>query len=181
MTYYRTNMSATTTLLLGHVVLDQVVSTRALDAGPVVLTSAAGDTLTFMSDFKDDGEPVYTVNDVEIVMTDVLANDGIVQVISSVLDVPRADPPEFSSDWPSSTPSQRPSITPSQRPSVTPSTTPSSIPSQAPSVAPSQEPSSHPVSLEVVRPTPRPTVGVVAPSPGPGKGSKSKKGGYNIR
>jgi uncharacterized surface protein with fasciclin (FAS1) repeats len=110
--YYRSNVTATRTLLLGHVVLDEVVSTRSVDAGPVELTSESGDTLTFMSDFKDDGEPIYTVNNVEIVMTDVLANDGIVQVIASVLSVPGADLP----DRPSNTPMQAssgPSLVPS--------------------------------------------------------------------
>jgi uncharacterized surface protein with fasciclin (FAS1) repeats len=110
--FYRSNVDVTTTLLLGHVVLDEVYSTRAVDAGPVELTSASGDTLTFMSDFKDDGEPVYTVNDVEIVMTDILANDGIVQVIASVLSVPGTDPPERPLNTPmpaSSVPSLLPS------------------------------------------------------------------------
>jgi uncharacterized surface protein with fasciclin (FAS1) repeats len=164
--YYRSNVDVTTTLLLDHVVLDQVASTRAVDDGPVELPSAAGDTLTFMSDFRDDGTPTYTVNDVEIVMSDVLANDGIVHVIASVLEVPGADPPER----------------PSDRPSITPSKTPSITPTSEPSFAPSPEPSVTPVSMVVRSPTPRPTVsGTEAPFPPPtvprsGKGSKRKKG-----
>jgi uncharacterized surface protein with fasciclin (FAS1) repeats len=99
--FYRSNPDVAKTLLSGHIVLDQVVSTRELDDGPVELTSLSGDTLTFMSDFKDDGSLVYTVNGVEVVMTDLLANDGIVQVISSVLSVPGTDPPERPSEPPS--------------------------------------------------------------------------------
>jgi uncharacterized surface protein with fasciclin (FAS1) repeats len=103
--YIRSNLNVTKTLLLGHVILDQVVSTRALDAGPVLLPSAAGDTRTFMSDFTEDGELVNTVDDVEIVIPDVLTIDGIVHVIAGVLDVAGADLPERRSDAPSASPS----------------------------------------------------------------------------
>jgi uncharacterized surface protein with fasciclin (FAS1) repeats len=108
--YYRSNVDVAETLLSGHLVLDEVVFTAAVNAGPVVLQSEAGDTLTFMSDFRDDGTPIYTVNNVEIVMSDVFANNGIIQVINSVLSVPGADLPEFPSDSTSSFPSASPAV-----------------------------------------------------------------------
>jgi uncharacterized surface protein with fasciclin (FAS1) repeats len=108
MEYFRSNVDVTRTLLLGHIVFDRVVSTRSLNGSSVELQSEAGDTLTFMSDFRDDGTPTYTVNDVEIMMSDVLAYDGIVQVIGSVLTVSGADLPDFDSDTPSSFPSASP-------------------------------------------------------------------------
>jgi uncharacterized surface protein with fasciclin (FAS1) repeats len=84
--YYRSNIDITTTLLAGHVVTTQVVPTSEV---PIEIQSEAGVPLIFQS--SEGG--VYTVNDVEILVANVLAINGIVHVLRGVIAVPGTEVP----------------------------------------------------------------------------------------
>jgi uncharacterized surface protein with fasciclin (FAS1) repeats len=87
--YYRSNLDVATILLEGHVIAPQVVPTIDMVNGPIPYTSAGGDT--FIVTIEEDS--VYVINNAVIVAPDVLANNGIIHGISSVLEVPGAEFP----------------------------------------------------------------------------------------
>jgi uncharacterized surface protein with fasciclin (FAS1) repeats len=81
-------------------------------------------------------------NDATVVLADILARNGIVHAIDTVLinpdpisDVPSAIPSDMPSDSPSSLLSDVPSSLPSDVPSDSPSDTPSDTPSASPTAA----------------------------------------------
>jgi uncharacterized surface protein with fasciclin (FAS1) repeats len=91
--YYRANVDVTTLLLSGHVVTDLVVPSVTVDLGPIELPSAAGETLVFSLEEPSDTVFVYLVNGVQVIVPDVLANDGIVHVLNGVIAVPGTEVP----------------------------------------------------------------------------------------
>jgi uncharacterized surface protein with fasciclin (FAS1) repeats len=91
--YYRANVDVTTLLLSGHVVTDLVVPSVTVNLGPIELPSAAGETLVFSLEEPSDTVFVYLVNGVQVIVPDVLANDGIVHVLNGVIAVPGTEVP----------------------------------------------------------------------------------------
>ena len=90
--YFRSNKGIATKLLSGHVISPQIIPTRNMVNGDLPYTTPAGTTLT-IEILEVEGETIYTVNDATIVTEDVLANNGIIHGLASVLDVPGAEYP----------------------------------------------------------------------------------------
>jgi transforming growth factor-beta-induced protein len=131
--YYRNNVDVTTKLLSGHVVTNLVVPSIAVNLGPIELPSAAGETLVFSLEEVQPAVFVYLVNGVQVIMADVLANDGIVHVLSGVLAV-------NGTAVPGTTPA--PVDTPVETPVEPPVDVPVEPPVDAPAASPTTEPNS---------------------------------------
>jgi uncharacterized surface protein with fasciclin (FAS1) repeats len=116
--YYRANVDIANVLLLGHLVINEVVPSSEAALGPTELLSAAGEPLIFQSVTLNNGAQVYIVNEVEMLLTDVLANNGIVHVLNGVIAVPGTEVPT------TPTPSPAPFVSPVDFPTASPVPTP---------------------------------------------------------
>lgn len=90
--YYRSNSTAAAELLLGHMIIETVVNTLSIVSGPMNYTSGVGGNLYFAAQLLSNNF-VFTINNVNIQTPDILAWDGIVHVIDSVLEVEVFDAP----------------------------------------------------------------------------------------
>jgi uncharacterized surface protein with fasciclin (FAS1) repeats len=83
-----------TLLLSGHVLSPLIIPTQNMVNGTVIGTTPAGTTLTITVEFDVEfGLTNYIVNDATttIVISNVLAQNGIIHALSSVLEVPGAE------------------------------------------------------------------------------------------
>jgi uncharacterized surface protein with fasciclin (FAS1) repeats len=90
--YYRTTLAAATTLLSGHVISPLIVPTQNMVNGELDTKTPAGTSLTIEL-VEMDGTTTYKVNNATIVMENVLANNGIIHALDTVLAVPGAEYP----------------------------------------------------------------------------------------
>jgi hypothetical protein len=151
--YYRSERTATTRLLSGHVITPVIVPTQLMVNGMFVGTTTPVRTILAATVETNISSTVYKVNNATIVSANILASNGIIHLLCSVLVVPGADyPPQnftTSSDpsaslSKSSTCSPSPTVALTRSPMAAPSATPSRVdtipllttaPVDAPSVA----------------------------------------------
>jgi transforming growth factor-beta-induced protein len=109
--YYRSDKAAATTLLIGHVITPLVVPTQLMVNGMAIGSTASGETLTATVETATNGTTVYKVNSATIGRPNVLANNGIIHALDSVLVVPGAEYPPVNSTTPSGpTPARAPTV-----------------------------------------------------------------------
>jgi uncharacterized surface protein with fasciclin (FAS1) repeats len=111
--YYRSEKAATTTLISGHVITPVVVPTQLMVNGMSIGDTPSGETLTATVATATDGSTVYMVNNATIVNPNVLAINGIIHALDSVLVVPGAEYPPVHSSTPF------PTVSPTNPPVVT--------------------------------------------------------------
>jgi transforming growth factor-beta-induced protein len=111
--YYRSDKAATTKLLTGHV-LQTIVPTQLMVNGMSIGDTPAMETLTATVETDADGDTVYKVNNATIVDPNILAINGIIHSLGSVLVVPGAEYPPVNSTTPSGptapTPARAPTV-----------------------------------------------------------------------
>jgi transforming growth factor-beta-induced protein len=90
--FFRSNVAATTALLMGHVITPQIIPTHDMVAGPLNFTTSAGTTLNVTIEETGDGT-IYIIDDAAIDIPNFLANNGIVHALGAVLAVPGAEYP----------------------------------------------------------------------------------------
>jgi transforming growth factor-beta-induced protein len=100
LTYYRSDKAATTNLLTGHV-LTTVVPTQLMVNGMSIGVGPGGNTFTATVETAADGTTVYKVNNATIVNPNVLAINGIIHALDSILVVRGAEYPPVNSTKPS--------------------------------------------------------------------------------
>jgi uncharacterized surface protein with fasciclin (FAS1) repeats len=112
--YYRKNVDVVTSLLAGHVITNIVLPTSDMVDGQIPNKTAGGTYLTVTID-ESAGTKVYMIDNATISTPNVLANNGIIHGISSVLAVPGTEYPPVSKPSAPSAPSA-----PTAKPPTTP-------------------------------------------------------------
>lgn len=85
--YYRSNLGIATILLTGHILSPQILPTQNMINGTLQYQTPGGNNLTIeILDFE--GTMIYKVNNARILAANILANNGIIHMLSSVLTVP---------------------------------------------------------------------------------------------
>jgi transforming growth factor-beta-induced protein len=136
-------------ILANHVIVGVYPSTF-LENG-LVLESLGGlnITITASEGIARQAATVIQFNDATAILADILARNGIVHAIDTVIldqDSMSRVPTAITSSMPSEAPSSVPSDVPSSLTSDVPSSLPSDVPSDSPSDAPSDSPSAAPSS-----------------------------------
>ena len=90
--YYRQNKDIAMTLLSGHVISPQIIPTQNMVNGTLPFVTAAGTNLTVMI-LEVDGMTIYKIDNATITNDNVLASNGIIHGLDSVLIVPGAEYP----------------------------------------------------------------------------------------
>jgi uncharacterized surface protein with fasciclin (FAS1) repeats len=93
--YYRKNIDVVTDLLAGHVISKLVLPTSDMVVGQIP-NKTAGETYLTVTIDELQGTKVYKIDNATISIPDVLANNGIIHGISSVLAVPGTEYPPVS-------------------------------------------------------------------------------------
>ena len=130
--YYRNNTEILSLLLGGHVLVSTVLPTREMVVGDVANKTAAGTTLTVSID-ELDGISLYSINNATIAFPDVLANNGIIHGISSVLSVPGTEYPPPTTPTGPTAPTAPSAPTGPTAPTAKPPSAPTANPPTAPS------------------------------------------------
>ena len=90
--YYLSNKGSATALLFGHVITPRIIPTQNMETGDLPFTTAAKTTLT-VEIMEVDGAMVYKINNATIVTVNVLASNGIIHELDTVLAVSGAEYP----------------------------------------------------------------------------------------
>ena len=154
--YYRSNKGITTKLLSGHVISPQIIPTQNMKNGDLPYLTPAGTSLT-IEILKVEGVAFYIVNNATIVNENILANNGIIHGLASILEVPGT---EYTPQTATPTTVSPPTATP---PNVVPATfvpVPAAVVPVPATVAPVPVISTPTPSLPVVAP-------ISEPSPSP--------------
>ena len=114
--YYRNNVRAATALLAGHVIVDKILPTQNMVDGDVYDTPFGFKLTVQVVDV--DGTKLYKVNNATISDPNILASNGIIHALGSVINVTGAEYPPLANSTAPSAPMAAPSAP--RAPSATP-------------------------------------------------------------
>jgi transforming growth factor-beta-induced protein len=155
--YYRSNQTVATQFLSGHIISPLIIPTQNMVHGDLPITTSAGTTLT-IEIMEMDGQTFYRVNNVTITQENILARNGIVHGLDSVLEVPGTEYPLLT------TAPVVVNTTGTSAPTSVPSSSPPSSMSVAPTMAPDPVTESDPVTAPTVVPVSTTSTPTNAPS-----------------
>jgi uncharacterized surface protein with fasciclin (FAS1) repeats len=167
--YYRSNQTVATQFLSGHIISPLIIPTHNMVHGDLPITTPAGTTLT-IEIMEMDGQTFYRVNNVTITQENILARNGIVHGLDSVLEVPGTEYPLLT------TAPVVVNTTGTSAPTSVPSSSPPSSMSVAPTMAPDPVTESDPVTA----PTVVPVSTTSAPTNAPSSSSSSSTSSMSI-